>query len=149
MTTVLIGICLGTRYVNVAKSTLSCLRLCWIIKKGIKKNKSDNLQIFKCKDCKRKFTTNFGFEKKQNEEYIITGSLEMYFSGMSVRDISRQYRRMGIKISHMTIYRWIASICQICKESIWKRDIPCLQWWRSRWWRYAFWGCTNQGWRWQ
>lgn len=39
-----------------------------IIKKGIKKNKSGNLQIFKCKDCKKRFTTNFGFERKQNDE---------------------------------------------------------------------------------
>ena len=57
------------------------------------------MQIFKCKDCKRKFTTNFGFEKKQNEEYIITGSLEMYFSGMSVRDISRQYHAFNVGIN--------------------------------------------------
>ena len=34
-----------------------------IIKKGFKKNKSGNVQLFKCKDCKRKFTTNFGFER--------------------------------------------------------------------------------------
>lgn len=89
-----------------------------IIRKGIKKNKLGNLQIFKCKDCKKRFTTNFGFEKKQNEDHIITGSLEMYFSGMSVRDISRQYRRMGIKISHMTIYRWVAQYSKLGSEYV-------------------------------
>ena len=103
------------------RSKLSLCKFCdsgRIIKKGIKKNKSGKLQIFKCKDCKRKFTTNFGFEKKQNNDSIITGSLEMYFSGMSVRDISRQYRRMGIKISHMTIYRWVAQYSKMGSEYV-------------------------------
>lgn len=32
----------------------------------------------------------------------------MYFTGMSVRDIANHYEMMNIKVSHMTIYRWIA-----------------------------------------
>lgn len=103
------------------RSKLSLCKFCdsgKIIKKGFKKNMSGKLQIFKCNDCKRKFTTNFGFEKKQNEDSTITGSLEMYFSGMSVRDISRQHRRMGIKISHMTIYRWVAQYSKLGSEYV-------------------------------
>lgn len=59
-----------------------------IIKKGIKKNKSGNLQKFKCKDCKRGFTANFGFEKMRYDPILITRALQMYYSGMSVRDIA-------------------------------------------------------------
>ena len=80
-----------------------------IIKKGFKNNKSGKVQLFKCKDCKRKFTANFGFEKKQFDENVVTGSLQMYYSGMSVRDISNHYEMMGIEVSHMTIYRWICN----------------------------------------
>lgn len=65
-----------------------------IVKKGIRKNKSGNLQIYKCKDCKRRFTMNCGFESRRFADSIITNSLETYYSGMSVRDVSRQYRRM-------------------------------------------------------
>ena len=43
-----------------------------IIKKGFKKNKSGNVQLFKCKDCKRKFTANFGFEKMRYNSRTIT-----------------------------------------------------------------------------
>lgn len=89
-----------------------------IIKKGIKKNKSGNLQIYKCKDCKKRFTTNFGFENRQFDDGIVTGALEMYYSGMSVRDISRQYKRMGIKISHMGIYKWIAYYSKLGSEYV-------------------------------
>ena len=89
-----------------------------IIKKGTKKNKSGSLQIYKCKDCKKRFTTNFGFENRQFDEGIITGALEMYFSGMSVRDISRQYKRMGIKISHMGVYKWIVYYSKLGSEYV-------------------------------
>ena len=89
-----------------------------IIKKGFKNNKSGKIQLFKCKDCKRKFTTNFGFENRQFDDGVITGSLEMYFSGMSVRDISRQYRRMGIKINYSTIYRWVSAYSKLGSEYV-------------------------------
>ncbi len=89
-----------------------------IRKDGMRQTKKNKVQRFKCLDCKKRFITNFGFEKKQNNDGTITGSLEMYFSGMSVRDISRQYRRMGIKISHMTIYRWVAQYSKLGSEYV-------------------------------
>ena len=84
----------------------------------MRNTKKGKVQRFRCLDCKKRFTTNFGFEKKQSDESIITGSLEMYFSGMSARDISRQYKRMGIKISHMTIYRGVAQYSKLGSEYV-------------------------------
>jgi transposase-like protein len=78
-----------------------------ITKKGIRKNKNGNIQIFKCLDCKKKFSSNFGFEKMRNNENIITGALQMYYSGMSVRDIENHYEMLGIDVDHSNIYRWI------------------------------------------
>ena len=103
------------------RSKLSLCKFCdsgKIRKDGMRQTKSGKIQRFKCLDCKKRFTTNFGFEKKQNGDNIITGSLEMYFSGMSVRNISRQHRRMGIKISYMTIYRWVAQYSKLGSEYV-------------------------------
>ena len=79
-----------------------------IIKKGVRKNKKGNIQVFKCLECTRKFTTNFGFEKTRVNETIITGAMQMYFTGMSVRDIADHYELQGVKIAYRTIYNWIA-----------------------------------------
>ncbi len=79
-----------------------------IIKKGMRKTKKGNVQIFKCKDCKKKFTANFGFEKKQFDYNTITGALQMYYSGMSVRDISNHYEMLGTEVSFKTVYNWVA-----------------------------------------
>ncbi len=68
-----------------------------IIKKGIRKNKNCNVQIFKCLDCKKKFSSNFGFEKMRYDYHTITGALQMYYSGMSVRDIENHYEQLILK----------------------------------------------------
>ena len=78
-----------------------------IVKAGLKKNKNSTLQMFKCQDCKKRFTTNFGFEKKQFDENTICGALQMYYSGMSVRDISNHYEMMGTDVNESTVYRWV------------------------------------------
>ena len=92
----------------------SKLRLCKycssgrIVKNGSRQNKTGTIQMFKCRDCGRKFTDNFGFEKRQYDNITITGALQMYYTGMSVRDIADHYELLGIQVSHMTIYRWVA-----------------------------------------
>ena len=79
-----------------------------IKKMGFRKTKNgDKAQIYGCKDCNKRFTANFGFEKMRSKDYIITRSLDMYYKGMSVRDIADNLEQEEIEVSHMTIYRWI------------------------------------------
>ena len=78
-----------------------------ITKKGTRKNKNGTVQIFKCLDCHKKFSTNFGFEKMRYDYTIITGALQMYYSGMSTRDISNHYEMMGIDVSDVAVYKWV------------------------------------------
>ncbi len=78
-----------------------------VVKRGIRKTKKGKNQLFKCTDCERTFIANFGFERKQFDENIITVALQMYYSRMSVRDISNHYEMLGIEVSFKTIYNWI------------------------------------------
>ena len=78
-----------------------------ITKKGTRKNRNGTVQIFKCLDCKKRFSSNFGFEKMRHDYTTITGALQMYYSGMSVRDIENHYEMMGIEVNHSSIYDWI------------------------------------------
>ena len=78
-------------------------------KAGTRKIKTGRVQRYACLDCKKRFTVNFGFEKKQFDYATITGALQMYYSGMSVRDISNHYEMMGVEVSFKTVYNWVAS----------------------------------------
>lgn len=87
-----------------------------VIKKGIRKNNTRNIQIFKCLDCKKKFSENIGFENMRYDENIITGALQMYYSGMSVRDIENHYEMLGIEVDHSSIYDWICKYSTLTSE---------------------------------
>jgi transposase-like protein len=87
-----------------------------ITKKGIRKNKDGKIQIFKCLDCKKRFSENIGFEKMRYNENVITGALQMYYSGMSVRDIEIHYEMLGIKVDHSSIYDWICKYSRLTSE---------------------------------
>lgn len=87
-----------------------------IIKKGLRKIRINKVQIYQCKDCTRKFTTNFSIENKRYAPNTITGGLQMYYTGMSVRDISTYYEMLGIDVNHSSVYRWIVSYAIMIKK---------------------------------
>ena len=75
---------------------------------GFRKTKNGGrTQIYGCKDCNKRFTANFGFEKKQFDDRTITQALQMYFQGMSVRDISDNFEMLEIDVSFKTVYNWV------------------------------------------
>lgn len=78
-----------------------------IKKDGMRQTKKGSVQRIKCLDCKKRFTANFGFEKTRFDENTITGALQMYYSGMSTRDISNHYEMMGIDVSDVAVYKWV------------------------------------------
>jgi transposase-like protein len=49
-----------------------------------------------------------GFEKMQATPQMITTSMQLYFSGESLRGVQKFLRLQGVNVSHMSVYRWIA-----------------------------------------
>ena len=78
-----------------------------IIKKGLRKNKNYSIQTFQCKDCKRKFSINIGFEKMRATPQAITASMNLYFNGESLRHVADSMKLFGVKVTHQTIHNWI------------------------------------------
>ncbi len=78
-----------------------------IIKKGLRKNKNYSIQTFQCKDCKRKFSINIGFEKMRVTPQAITASMNLYFNGESLRHVVDFMKLFGVEVTHQTIHNWI------------------------------------------
>ena len=76
-------------------------------KAGMRKTKKGNIQRYACLDCKKRFTANFGFEKMRYEPVLITRALQMYYSGMSVRDIADCFELEEINVNYSSVYDWI------------------------------------------
>lgn len=75
-----------------------------IKKMGFRKTKSGEVRVFGCKDCKKRFTTNFSFKRMRNNSRAIIQAVQMYYQGMSVRDISDNFEMMRIDVSFRVVY---------------------------------------------
>ena len=85
-------------------------------KAGMRKRKNDSVQVYACLDCKKRFTANFGFEKMRHDPRTITQAIQMYYQGMSVRDIECNFEMMGIDIDHSSVYDWIAKYSKMTSD---------------------------------
>jgi transposase-like protein len=78
-----------------------------VVRHGIRKNKSGQIQRYFCKECEFWFTLNMGFEKMHATPQMITSAMQLYFSGESLRNVQRFLALQGITISHVAVYKWI------------------------------------------
>ena len=88
-----------------------------IIKFGSRKTKQGKIQTYKCNKCGYRFTDNNGFKKRRNEPEKIALALDLYFRGLSIRKIAEHFQQAyNLKISHMTVYRWLVDYSKIASE---------------------------------
>jgi putative transposase len=73
----------------------------------IKYGFSDGKQIYKCRDCKHKFRYSL-IKKAKYSPDTVSVTLDLYFSGMSLRKIARVVQNQtNSKLSYLTVYRWM------------------------------------------
>jgi transposase-like protein len=83
-------------------------------KATIRYGKEADKQVFKCKDCDRKFVIDEGFKKMRYEPKIITISLDLYFKGTSLRKISNHLKQFyDLNVHFSTLYRWISKYVEL------------------------------------
>lgn len=102
-----------------------------IMKHGIRHNKYGDLQRFSCKDCKKRFSFNLGFEKMRVNPQVISSSMQLYFTGESLRNVQKFLRLQGVEISHQTVYNWIKKYTKLMEKYL-ERIVPKVgDKWRS------------------
>jgi len=80
----------------------------------IKYGKNNGKQIYKCRDCNRKFVDNLFFENLKANPKIICLTLDLYFKGVSLRKISDHLKQFhDLEIAHTTLFYWIEKYIDI------------------------------------
>ncbi len=88
-----------------------------VIANGKRHNKSGTITRYLCKACGFRFTGKDGFQKRRSEPEKIALALDLYFRGMSLRQIVDHFNQVyGLAISHVTVYRWIAHYSKLAAE---------------------------------
>ena len=83
---------------------------------GVRHNKNHDLQIFKCKNCNKKFSTNLGFENMHASPQVITSAMQLYFTGESLRGVRQFLRLQGVNMSHVAIYKWVKKYVKLMDD---------------------------------
>ncbi len=80
----------------------------------IKYGNNKSKQVYKCKECNRKFVDNLYFEKLKANPKIICLTLDLYFKGCSLRKIADHLKQFhDLEIAHTTLYYWIEKYIEI------------------------------------
>jgi putative transposase len=77
------------------------------IKRGMRKTTGEPKQRFSCRKCGRRFVSDVCSRSKGTEK-TITAVMDMYYKGLSVRQIQQHLREFhGFSIHYSTVYRWV------------------------------------------
>ncbi len=90
-----------------------------LIKRGVRKNKSGNVQRYSCRDCGKRFVVNDGFEKMKATPQVVTVSLDLYFKGISYRKIVDHLKQFyGVEVTHVAIIKWVRKYVKLLKSYV-------------------------------
>ncbi len=84
---------------------------------GVRQNKSGPVRRFTCRACGVSFSGNEGYHKRRSDPELIAKALDLYFRGVSLRQVASHFAQVyGLKLSPMTVYRWIVHYSRLAHE---------------------------------
>ena len=87
-----------------------------IFKRGRRKTKLGEKQLYCCKKCHKRFVLSPIKNIKGNEKLVCL-AMDCYYRGLSYRDISAQFNQFyGLKISHVTIREWVLKFSKVIEK---------------------------------
>ncbi len=102
-----------------------------IVKDGVRHNKHGDLQVYLCRKCGKHFTHNLGFEGMRATPQIITSAMQLYFTGESLRNVQKFLKLQGIKVSHVTVLKWLNKYTKLMTEYLQKMKPNVSDTWRA------------------
>lgn len=101
--------------------TITC-RFCGstnFAREGHRKNKGYDLQRYRCRNCGKWFVVNYGFERMRYDPNAITACIDLYFKGVSFRNIADHLKQFfGRKPSCSTIHDWLKRYTRLAKQYV-------------------------------
>lgn len=84
------------------------------IKRGVRKTQNGDVQLYFCKDCRRKFTIDRGFSRMKHDPKAITLSMDLFFKGISYRKICDHLKQFyELDVAPSTPMRWVQKYLKI------------------------------------
>jgi len=86
-----------------------------LVKRGLR----GQVQRYRCLDCGKWLTLNYGFERRRYSPEAITAALDLYFKGVSYRNIADHLKQFfGKKPSPSAIHKWLVAYTRIASRYV-------------------------------
>ena len=87
------------------------------VRNGVRDNKYGIAQVHKCTICGLRFVDRPGFKKMRSNPQAIMASLDLYFKGVSLSNISAHLLDFyHVKVTPTTVYNWIRKYMTLIEE---------------------------------
>lgn len=106
-----------TNYKNKAVKCMHCKSNNYS-KQGYRRTENrGKIQKYLCKDCNRYFTNDEGFYRMRNSEQKVTMCIDLYYKGVSLRNVQRFLKaHFPHNSTPMSIYRWIVKYSNLVSK---------------------------------
>jgi transposase-like protein len=101
------------------------------VKDALRHNKYGDIQRYLCKACGKRFSINLGFEGMRVSPQVITSTMQLYFTGESLRNVQKFLRLQGVKVSHVAVLKWIRKYIGLMGEYLEKIKPNVSDTWRA------------------
>jgi len=109
-----------------------CGKIDKVTKDGFGETRSGLAQRFFCQRCNRGFSSRTGFNGSHGQGLAIVLSLDLYYRGLSLRQISEHFQSVySIKVSHGTIYGWIKKYVELVSQHLNKTKVNSGERWHA------------------
>jgi len=102
-----------------------------LVHHGLRHNKYGDLQRFSCRNCGKRFSQNFGFERLKANPQSITSAMQLYFTGESLRNVQKLLRLQGVQVTHQTVYNWIKKYIGLMEKYLERIEPQVSNTWRA------------------
>jgi transposase-like protein len=103
---------------EVPTGALDACRYCGS-KRLVKRGLRGEVQRYRCFNCGKWLTLNHGFERRQYSPEAITAALDLYFKGVSYRNIADHMKQsFGKKPSPSTVHEWLVAYTRIASRYV-------------------------------
>lgn len=84
---------------------------------AVRRNKSGEKKIYKCLRCESFTTPDDGFWKMKHSGEVVSAGIELYYAGVSLREISSLFWRLfAVEISQVGILKWVRKYSKQVKK---------------------------------
>jgi transposase-like protein len=89
-----------------------------VVKRGLRRNKHNKAQLYRCNVCRRTFVEPTGFERMRFTPEIIARAIHQHEDGFSLSKVQNHlWQHDNVRVTRATIARWVHKYAVFLKSS--------------------------------